>query len=291
MCLEEEIKPFQAKEVSTEKKEQSTMSEEKKDSELLFQEVKEVTESSCMKASSSDKKVATSYGRKFFDFRDFLSFLWWRENKKENAETTLGDSKSVEVWTVDEAVKEKAGAKRKEDILASTEKEMINTHCMKEENSEKVVSDDNEDLLLSGTDKEKKEECDLEEETKTVEQKHILHEKKMSSVISSKRSNLDVPVEDVDGCTDRRIAIPYGIRNTAYSDFSGFRGIGGRQGLRSGDMSWAYWRSLSNGSFGYGEVAYRLVLKRPLGKKPLEELTLFICSKKGREEGYGTVSN
>ena len=124
--LEEEVKPLQAKEVSTEKKEQSTMSEEKKDSELLFQEEKQVTKSSRLSASSSDKKVATSYGRKFFDFRDFLNFLWWRENKKENAETTLGDSKSVGMSTVDEAVKEKAGAKRKEDILARTEKEMIN---------------------------------------------------------------------------------------------------------------------------------------------------------------------
>ena len=44
---------------------------------------------------------------------------------------------------------------------------------MKEENSEKVVSEDNEDVMLSCTDKEKKEECDLEEETKTVEEKHI----------------------------------------------------------------------------------------------------------------------
>ena len=34
--LEEEVKPLQAKEVSTEKKEQSTRSEEKKDSDLLF---------------------------------------------------------------------------------------------------------------------------------------------------------------------------------------------------------------------------------------------------------------
>ena len=281
--LEEEIKQIQSKEVSTEKKEQSTMSEEKKDSEILFQEVKEVMESSRLSASSSDKKVATSYGRKFFDF---LNFLWWRENKKENAETTLGDSKSVGVSTVDEAVKEKAGAKRKEDLLASTEKKMINTHCMKEENSEKVVSEDNEDVVLSGTDKEKKEECELEEETKTVEQKHILHEKKLSSVLSSKRANLDVPVEDVDGCTDRRIAIPHGIRNTAYSGFSGFGGIGGRQGLKSRDMSWAYSRSLRNGSFGYGEVAYRLVFKRPLGKKPLEELTLFAPRKAERR---GTV--
>ena len=124
-----------------------------------------------------------------------------------------------------EAVKEKAGAKRNEDILARTEKEMINTHCMKEENSEKVVSEDNEvkeensekvvsedneDLVLSCTDNEKKEECDLEEETKTVEQKYILREEKLSSVLSSKKWNLDVPVEDVDGCTDRRIAIPMG---------------------------------------------------------------------------------
>ena len=54
-------------------------------------------------------------------------------------------------------------------------------------------------------------------------------------------------------------------------------------------MSWAYSRSLSNGSFGYGEVAYRLVFKRPLGKKPLEELSLF--AKKSREERYSTVSN
>ena len=53
--LEEEVKPIQAKEVSTEKKEQSTMSEEKKDSELLFQEVKEVTKSNRLSASSSDK--------------------------------------------------------------------------------------------------------------------------------------------------------------------------------------------------------------------------------------------
>ena len=148
--------------------------------------------------------------------------LWWRENKKENAESTLGNSKSVGVSTVDEAVKEKAGAKRTEDILASTEKEMINSHCVKEDSSEKVVNVDNEALLLSGTYKEKKEECDLEEGTKTVEQKLLLCEEKLSSVMSSKKSNLDVPVEDVDGCTDRRIAIPHGIRKTAYSDFSGF---------------------------------------------------------------------
>ena len=56
-------------------------------------------------------------------------------------------------------------------------------------------------------------------------------------------------------------------------------------------MSWAYWRSLNNGSFGYGEVGYRLALKRPLGKKPLEELSLFAPRKKCREEGYGTVSH
>ena len=142
------------------------------------------------------------------NFFDFLYFLWLRENKNENAESTLGDSKSVGVWTVDEAVKEKADAKRNEDILASIEKEMINTHCMKEENSEKVVSEDNEDVVLSCTDKEKKAECDLEEETKTVEQKHILCEGKMSSVMSSKRANLDVPLEDGDGSNDRRIAIP-----------------------------------------------------------------------------------
>ena len=49
--------------------------------------------------------------------------------------------------------------------------------------------------------------------------------------------------------------------------------------------------SWSNGSFGYGEVPYRLVFKRPLGKKPLEELSLFAPRKKGREERYGTVSN
>ena len=134
-------------------------------------------------------------------------------------------------------------------------------------------------------------ECDLEEETKTVEQKVLLCEEKMSSVMSSKKSNLDVPVEDVDGCTDRRIAIPHGIRNTAYSDFSGFGGIGGRQGLRSDGLSWAYSRSLRNESFGYGEVCYRLAFNRPLGKKPLEELSLFGAKKKCREERYGTVSN
>ena len=123
---------------------------------------------------------------------------------------------------MDEAVKEKACAKRTEDLLASTEKEMINTHCMKEENSEKVVSEDNEALLLSGTDKEKKEECDLEEEAKMVEQKYILCGKKLSSVMSSKKWNLAIALEDVDGCIDRRIAIPYGLRNTTYCDFSGF---------------------------------------------------------------------
>ena len=123
---------------------------------------------------------------------------------------------------MDEAVKEKACAKRTEDLLASTEKEMINAHCMKEENSEKVVSEDNEALLLSGTDKEKKEECDLEEETKMVEQKYILCGKKLSSVMSSKKWNLAIALEDVDGCIDRRIAIPYGLRNTTYCDFSGF---------------------------------------------------------------------
>ena len=187
---------------------------------------------------------------------------------------------------MDEAVKEKAVAKRNEDLSASTEKEMINSHCVKEENSEKVVNEDNEALLLSGTDKEKKEECDLEEETKTVYQKYILHEEKLSSVMSSKKWSLAIPVEDVDGCTDRRFAIPHGLRKTAYSGFSGFGGIGGRQGLRSRDMSWAYSRSLSNGSFGYGEVAYRLVFKRPLGKKPLEELTLFAPRKAERR---GTV--
>ena len=49
-------------------------------------------------------------------------------------------------------------------------------------------------------------------------------------------------------------------------------------------MSWAYWRPLSNGSFGYGEVGYRLAFNRLLGKKPLEELMLFGARKKGREE-------
>ena len=97
----------------------------------MFQEVKEVTKSSRLIASSSDKKVAISYRKKIFDFRDFLNFVWWRENKEENAETTLGDSKSVGLSTVDEAVKEKACAKRNEDLLADTDKEMINTHCMK----------------------------------------------------------------------------------------------------------------------------------------------------------------
>ena len=56
-------------------------------------------------------------------------------------------------------------------------------------------------------------------------------------------------------------------------------------------MSWAYWRPLSNGSFGYGEVGYRLAFNRPLGKKPLEELSLFGARKKGREERYGMVWN
>ena len=51
-------------------------------------------------------------------------------------------------------------------------------------------------------------------------------------------------------------------------------------------MSWAYSRSLSSGSFGYGEVGYRLAFKRPLGKKPLEELTLFAPRKAERR---GTV--
>ena len=51
-------------------------------------------------------------------------------------------------------------------------------------------------------------------------------------------------------------------------------------------MSWAYSRSLSNGSFGYGEVPYRLAFKRPLGKKPLEELSLFAPRKAERR---GTV--
>ena len=44
------------------------MSEEKKDSELLFQEVKEVTKSSRLSASSSDKKVATPKGGSFSIF-------------------------------------------------------------------------------------------------------------------------------------------------------------------------------------------------------------------------------
>ena len=56
--------------------------------------------------------------------------------------------------------------------------------------------------------------------------------------------------------------------------------------MKSRDMSWAYSRSLRNGSFGYGEVAYRLVFKRPLGKKPLEELSLFAPRKAERR---GTV--
>ena len=34
-----------------------------------------------------------------------------------------------------------------------------------------------------------------------------------------------------------------------------------------------------------------MAFKRPLGKKPFEELVLFAARKKGREEGYGTVSN
>ena len=50
-------------------------------------------------------------------------------------------------------------------------------------------------------------------------------------------------------------------------------------------MSWAYWRSLNNGSFGYGEVGYRLALKRPLGKKPLEELSLFAPKKEMQRGG------
>ena len=61
--------------------------------------------------------------------------------------------------------------------------------------------------------------------------------------------------------------------------------------MRSGDISWAYSRSLRNGSFGSGEVGYRLDFKRPLCKKPLEELMLFAPRKKCREERYGTVSN
>ena len=162
--------------------------------------------------------------RRIWIFLISAIIVWWIENKKENAESTLGDSKSVGMWTVDEAVKEKAGAKRTEDISASSEKEMINSHCVKEESSEKVVSEDNEALLLSGTDKEKKEECDLEEETMIVVQKYILPEEKLSSVMSSKKWNLAIRVEDVDGCTDRRFAIPYGIRKTAYSAFSGFLG-------------------------------------------------------------------
>ena len=56
--------------------------------------------------------------------------------------------------------------------------------------------------------------------------------------------------------------------------------------MRSGDMSWAYSRSLRSGSFGSGEVPYRLAFKRPLGKKPLEELSLFAPRKAERR---GTV--
>ena len=50
-------------------------------------------------------------------------------------------------------------------------------------------------------------------------------------------------------------------------------------------MSWAYSRSLSNGSFGSDEVPYRLAFKRPLGKKPLEELVLFAPRKKRQRGG------
>ena len=65
MRFEEEGKLIPSINSWTKTKVPSTMSEEKKDSDLLSQEMKEVMESSRLSTSSSDKKVATSYGRKF----------------------------------------------------------------------------------------------------------------------------------------------------------------------------------------------------------------------------------
>ena len=54
--LEEEVKPIQSINSRTKTKVPSTMSEEKKDSELLVQEVKEITNSSRLSTSSSDQQ-------------------------------------------------------------------------------------------------------------------------------------------------------------------------------------------------------------------------------------------
>ena len=56
MRYEEEIKPIQSINSWTETKLPSTMWEEQKDCDLLFREVKQVRESSCLSASSSDEK-------------------------------------------------------------------------------------------------------------------------------------------------------------------------------------------------------------------------------------------
>ena len=56
MRYEEEIKPIQSINSWTETKVPSTMWEEQKDCDLLFREVKKVTESSRLSASSSDEK-------------------------------------------------------------------------------------------------------------------------------------------------------------------------------------------------------------------------------------------
>ena len=56
MRFEEEVEPIQSINSWTKTKVPSTMSEEHKNCELLFEEVKQIRESSRLNASSSDQK-------------------------------------------------------------------------------------------------------------------------------------------------------------------------------------------------------------------------------------------
>ena len=122
MRLEEEVKPIEPKEVSPSTKVESSLLEEKKDYELPCEEVKKKKEkeseskskSSIVITSSSEQNVDSPYGKRFFDF---FNFLWCRGNKKENAKKTLGNSNSTGIYSLEAAVKEESYTNRNEDTL------------------------------------------------------------------------------------------------------------------------------------------------------------------------------
>ena len=91
---------------------------------------------------------------------DFINFVWWRGNKKENAKKTLGNSNSTGILSSEAAVKEESGANKNEASLSMSGKKTMNSEYMSEDSMEKIVSDDKEDVKVLCGDRERKRDCD-----------------------------------------------------------------------------------------------------------------------------------